>query len=254
MGTPSYMAPEQARGEVEPIDERADVFALGSILCEILTGQPAFTGRTSGEIQRKASRGDLADAFDRLGACGADADVVSLARDCLAAEPEDRPREADKVTARVTAYLTGVQEKLRAAELATVASEARAEEAGKRADVERSQATASARPGGSGPVAHDSRRPDLHLLAPAAPDPCEPGRAGAQGGDLAARPGSPARRRTGTMDGRARGSQTRRDWRCTMPSDAGRAPGTRRIESRGSGRSRGRPGRRQAPRDAGRHP
>ena len=63
MGTPAYMAPEQARGEVERIDERADVFALGSILCEILTGQPAFTGRSSGEIQRKAARGETADAL-----------------------------------------------------------------------------------------------------------------------------------------------------------------------------------------------
>ncbi len=69
------------------VDERADVFALGSILCEVLTGAPAFTGRTSAEIQRKAARGDTAEALARLDACGADAELVVLARDCLAAEP-----------------------------------------------------------------------------------------------------------------------------------------------------------------------
>ncbi len=48
LGTPSYMAPEQARGALDTLDERADVFALGSILCEILTGQPAFAGEAGG--------------------------------------------------------------------------------------------------------------------------------------------------------------------------------------------------------------
>ena len=54
MGTPAYMAPEQARGELDRVDERADVFALGSILCEVLTRQPAFAGGHSTEIVREA--------------------------------------------------------------------------------------------------------------------------------------------------------------------------------------------------------
>ena len=122
------MAPEQARGEVDAVDERADVFALGSILCEVLTGAPAFVGRTVGEIQRKAAAGELADAIGRLDASGAEAELVALARDCLAPEPADRPRDAGAVSERVTAYLAGVQERLRAAEVARAAEAARAAE------------------------------------------------------------------------------------------------------------------------------
>ncbi len=125
LGTPSYMAPEQARGEIEHVDERADVFALGSILCEILTDQPAFVGRNSGEIQRSAALGDTAGALARLDACGADADLISLAKDCLAREAQDRPATAGAVSDRVTAYLAGVQDRLRRAELERVEERAR---------------------------------------------------------------------------------------------------------------------------------
>ena len=128
MGTPAYMAPEQARGEVEAIDERADVFALGSILCKVLTGAPAFGGRTSGEIQRKAARGETAEALARLDESGVDPELIALARDCLAAEPADRPRDARVVSDRVTAHLVGVQERLRASERERAVAEARAVE------------------------------------------------------------------------------------------------------------------------------
>ncbi len=137
MGTPSYMSPEQARGEVDRLDERCDVFALGSVLCEILTGEPAFTGRSSGEIQRKASRGELSDALDRLKASDSDTELVALARHCLSPELEDRPRHAGEVAGRINAYQTGVQERLRRAEIARAEEKARAVEAAKRARVER---------------------------------------------------------------------------------------------------------------------
>ncbi len=64
------------------------MFALGSILCEILTGAPAFSGGTSDEIIRAARRADTAAALVRLEHCGADLELLALARDCLAAAGE----------------------------------------------------------------------------------------------------------------------------------------------------------------------
>jgi len=139
LGTPAYMAPEQARGDVEQIDERADVFGLGAILCEILTGRPPYVGSTRDEIRDKAARGDQADALDRLAACGADRELIDLARHCLAAQPENRPRNAGDVSRRLTAYLAGVQDRLKAAELARVEAQTRADEAQARARIERSR-------------------------------------------------------------------------------------------------------------------
>ncbi len=126
------MAPEQARGEVERIDERADVFGLGAILCEILTGRPPFSGSSREEIRAQSARGDLADAMCRLDVAGADTELVSLTKACLLPEVQRRPRNASVLVESVTSYLTGVQERLRSAELARVEAQARVQEEAKR--------------------------------------------------------------------------------------------------------------------------
>jgi tetratricopeptide (TPR) repeat protein len=135
MGTYAYMPPEQARGEVDRLDERCDVFGLGALLCVILTGKPPYRGGRE-EVLNAAQQGDQADALTRLDSCGADADLVRLAKECLQPQVEDRPRNAPLVAEYVTAYLVGVQERLRQAEMERAAAQAREEEARARAEAE----------------------------------------------------------------------------------------------------------------------
>ncbi len=135
LGTPGYMSPEQARGEIDELDERADVFGLGSILCEMLTGLPAIAEGDQGERLRRTARGDFSSAFDRIEQSGAEPELIALAKQCLAPERGDRLRNAGEVAARIMAQRAGVQERLRRAELARVEAIARAEEEEKRREL-----------------------------------------------------------------------------------------------------------------------
>ena len=110
VGTFPYVPPEQARGEVEHMDERCDVFGLGAILCEILTGEPPYTGTCSEEIIEKARAGDVGQALKRLDECGADAQLTTLARLCLAPAWKDRSRNGQVVADIVTNYLVDQQQ------------------------------------------------------------------------------------------------------------------------------------------------
>ncbi len=130
LGTPGYMAPEQARGMTEAIDRRTDVFALGSILCEILTGAPAYRGANRDEVYLRARKAWLDDAFKRLDASVADPALVALARSCLAEEQAARPADARALATAIHAHLTAVER--RAQDAAIEAAQARAKAAEER--------------------------------------------------------------------------------------------------------------------------
>jgi tetratricopeptide (TPR) repeat protein len=135
-GTPAYMPPEQARGEWDTVDSRADVFALGGILNAVLTGKPPYSGTSRAEVMLRAERGDLREAFARLDACEADPELVALCKRCLDPVPANRPADGKAVADAVAAYRAGVEERARRAEAERAAAEVEAREQRKRRKVQ----------------------------------------------------------------------------------------------------------------------
>jgi serine/threonine-protein kinase len=82
LGTPAYMAPEQAAGE--PVDARGDIYGLGAVAYYTLTGRPPFQGKSALQVMA-AHRTLPAPSLD-----GAPADLAAVVARCLAKDPADR--------------------------------------------------------------------------------------------------------------------------------------------------------------------
>jgi serine/threonine protein kinase len=117
LGTPAYMPPEQAGGEIRKLDARSDVFGLGAILCQVLTGRPPYAGGNANELRIRAVRGEMAEALAALDGSRAEPALVALCKRCLAIRQEERPADGEAVARQVAGVRQAAEERARRAEL-----------------------------------------------------------------------------------------------------------------------------------------
>jgi serine/threonine protein kinase len=101
VGTPAYMAPEQVSGQ--PVDVRTDIFALGVLLYQALSGQRPFTGRTAGEVFARIREARCPPLHTV--APGTPAPLLRVVSRALQAAPQARYPDAASMARELEAYL-----------------------------------------------------------------------------------------------------------------------------------------------------
>ncbi|MBP5592450.1 protein kinase [bacterium] len=105
IGTPAYMSPEQARGDIAAIDERSDIYSLGAVLYEILTGLPPFTGKDVQEILENVKSGVPVDITVYEPA--SPPDLCAVVEKTLTKDPASRYQSALEVAKEVENFMSG---------------------------------------------------------------------------------------------------------------------------------------------------
>jgi WD40 repeat protein/serine/threonine protein kinase len=105
IGTPSYMPPEQADGRIEDVDERSDVWSLGAVLYEILTGQPPYTSGNAFEVIGMVLTDEVMPVLSREPE--APPELAAVAMRCLQRDPAQRYQHVSELAADVAAFQTG---------------------------------------------------------------------------------------------------------------------------------------------------
>jgi PAS domain S-box-containing protein len=102
LGTPAYMAPEQAAGHLDLIDRRTDVYGLGAVLYEILTGQPPFAGPNPAAVLRQVQEEEPPPPRQLWSDVPPALEAVCLR--ALAKRPEERPAAAAELAQEVQGW------------------------------------------------------------------------------------------------------------------------------------------------------
>ncbi len=125
-GTPSYMPPEQARGEIDNLGPHSDVYALGAMLYKVLTGRSPYHGKHMLQVLRKVDKGPPPPPSE----CVSLPLPPQLEEICLKAmgrEPEDRYSHAGLMAAELAAWLEGARARDEALALVKRADDVNAE-------------------------------------------------------------------------------------------------------------------------------